>query len=240
MHQRWTLLIYWLAFAFVVVGCSPGEETASNVDEPKPAVVVPASEMRKVATFPERIDPSCGNGRARIYDECGDQRAVYAAALESAKADQKVVLVSYGAEWCIWCHVFAQYVAGRFDAFEYELPDETRSMRERRTETTEQEAADLNRFVSDTFVIAHIESDYAPGGWEVLEATGASEYLDNWIPFIFTVGSDGKIAAPLDHERVELSAIPFLSNYRGYSRVRLLAHLREMAESARSGETGVE
>lgn len=189
--------------------------------------------MLKPTVFPERIDPTCGNGRARVYDECGDQKALFRAAFEQATADGKVLLVSYGAEWCIWCHVFDHYIAGKFDAFTYELPNETRSMRERRTETMAREAANLNRYVSETFVIANIEYEYASGADEVLEETGADAYFEDWAPFIFTVADDGKIAAVFDHNRVEAPTIPFVDNFRGYKRVEMLDHLKEMAEATR-------
>lgn len=225
----------WLAgLALIAVGCGPEEVTVSGAADTEPTVVQPIPAMMKLAIFPERTNPACGNGRAKIYDECGDQQILFDAAFSRAKADNKVLLVSYGAEWCIWCHVFDQYIAGRFEAFEYQLPEETRSMRERRTETMAQEATQLNRYVGDNFVVLHIESDNAPGGWEVLEATGADAHIENWVPFIFTVTSDGKFAATLDHERVELPTIPILMSYRGYDRVKLLEQLRQMADAARS------
>jgi hypothetical protein len=223
------------ALALIAGGCEPGEEPTLKSADPT-ATVEPAPQMAKLTVFPDRVDADCGNGRAKIYDECGDQRPLFKAAFETATAENKILLVSYGAEWCIWCHVFDRYVAGAFDSFEYELPDEKRSMRERRTQTMAQEAIALNRFVSETFVIAHIESDYAPGGWDVLQDTGADAHIEDWIPFIFAVGPDGKIVAVFDHEQVELPSIPLLTTYRGYNRVKLLKQLQEMAEAARSAE----
>ena len=41
----------------------------------------------------------------RIYDESADGAAQVAAALARAKAEHKRVLLDFGANWCVWCHV---------------------------------------------------------------------------------------------------------------------------------------
>jgi len=69
--------------------------------------------------FPAAVDPQCRDGSATIYDECGDQLALFRTALARANAENKVLLVEYGAEWCIWCHVFNAYINGDKGRFRY-------------------------------------------------------------------------------------------------------------------------
>ena len=47
-----------------------------------------------------------------LYDPNADARADIAAALTSAKADGKRVLLDFGADWCPDCHVLAAYLHG--------------------------------------------------------------------------------------------------------------------------------
>src|SRR5262245_17695652 len=86
-------------------GCDPEVPTVSS------------SEALPVSSFPTRLDPSCGGRPARTYDECGSQIYIFHGALEEARATGKTLIVSCGAEWCVWCHVFDSHVhgeAGRF------------------------------------------------------------------------------------------------------------------------------
>jgi hypothetical protein len=108
-----------LAAVLCLGGCSPETPT------------VRASEALPVASFPSALDPNCRNGRARIYDECGSQTAILAAALEQARATGKTVIVNYGAEWCIWCHVFDNHLKGATGRFNYPVEGEEVTLIER-------------------------------------------------------------------------------------------------------------
>ena len=213
----------------------------TSCTDPKPenAVSRAAIQAIDIISFPERIDTSCRDGKAKIYDECGDQRALLEMAMQKAKAENKTVLVSYGAEWCIWCHVFAAYIKGDIEKFthHYGEPNDNErykhTMYERLDRDVSQEAYDLKKFVSDNFVVAHIEFKYSDGD-DVLAKTGAAEYYYGWVPFIFTLDEDGQYAEQFYHDEAEVRRDTF-DWYRGYDRVNLLTQLKKMHEMATLG-----
>jgi len=192
------------------------------------------------AGFPLEIDSKCRDGKAQIFDECGDQLALFKTALARANLEHKVLLVEFGAEWCIWCHVFDAHINGEHHRFTYTYgtPDEPES---RQTTTfKEGKGADaraanaLREFVAANFVIVHIDAAYAPNSDHVLEASGASERYDETLPFIFSVDQRGKFAQKFMSDAVEKRRDTESDWYRGYDRAGLLAQLTSMRDAARA------
>jgi hypothetical protein len=203
-------------------GCAPEVPTVSS------------AEVLPVSSFPSTLDPSCG-GRpaahpARIYDECGSQMDIFQRALEEARSTGKTVIVSYGAEWCVWCHVFDRHVNGATGRFNYPNTPSWASV-ERSRRDVRRDARVLNRFASENLILAHVEGDKAPDGRAVLEATGAADHFTGGYPFIFSVTADGRYAAQIDFASDELENTTSL--YQGYDRVALLAELRRLHNAAR-------
>jgi len=111
MTQYFRFFILALAFVIFAAGCRDSQPT-SGISEKEIAAI-------QITSFPEQIDRNCRNGKAKIYDECSDQIDLFEAAQSKAQAEGKITLVSYGAEWCIWCHVFDAYIHGQLDKFTY-------------------------------------------------------------------------------------------------------------------------
>lgn len=152
-----------------------------------------------------------------------------------------MLLVSYGAEWCIWCHVFVAYIEGKSDKFTYtygspDEPDtrETSTLRERAKTSPAAAAAALNTFVAKSFVLVHIDAQYAPGGATVLEQTGALDHYSNSIPFIFTVDARGRYAGRLVDKEVQIRRDSMIDWYRGYDRTKLLNALIALQNQAKA------
>lgn len=194
---------------------------------------------RAYVSFPEKIDSLCREGNARLFDECGDQSALFAAALARAKSEGRVLLVEYGAEWCIWCHAFDAHINGEHDRFRYTYgtPDEPQA---RYTRTFREEASadialatSLRDFVAASFVVVHIDAQYAPQGDAVLAASGADEYFEGAIPFVFTVDPDGRFVASLDPD-VSEKRREGMDWYRGYDRTNLIRQLTAMRDASRA------
>jgi hypothetical protein len=192
----------------------------------------------QITTIPSAFDKGCRRGRAKLYDECSDQSRIFVAAMQLAAAENKVLLVAHGAEWCTWCHVFGKYIHGGMTRFEYtfgspQAPEDrhTATIYEREDQDVSRDAASLSAYVSRSFVVAHIEGQYSPNGGAVLRTTGAAPFMDNSIPFIFTVDRNGRYAAHLNHELVEIRRDTD-DWYRGYDRRKLLTELQRMRDAA--------
>lgn len=184
--------------------------------------------------YPDAPDTSCRNGRAKIYDECSDQMVLFKTALSRANSEGKTLLISFGAEWCIWCHVFEAYIEGEKSRFDYtyaspDAPDDTynATLYEREKSDVSAQANDLKEFVATRFVLVNIDSRFAPNGNDVLENTGAIDHYPGGLPFIFTVDHTGAYSAQLFHERVETRRDSD-DWYRGYNREKLQAELGRM------------
>lgn len=197
-----------------------------------------SGEHYVVDTFPETLSSSCREGAAKVYDECGDQLAILEQAMARAAETGKKVLVVYGAEWCIWCHAFDKYINGKSRAFSYEFEYEGEllqwDMRERENADAEREAAALNKYAADNFVVAHIEGEHSPNGADVLNRLGVEPGSVTFIPFIVVLGEDGKYLAHMPAS----SAVKGLEKrsdsggaYRGYDRKLLLKELTKLREA---------
>lgn len=195
-------------------------------------------EPLKFASYPLELSKDCRDGRAKIYDQCSDQMVLLNAALEQAAAEDKLVLVSYGAEWCIWCHVFDLHLAGYFGEFEYTYGEPgdaqaaTSKLYERSESDVRGQAIALNHFIAQNFVVAHIDYEFAPNSSEVLYQTEAYHHIGNWVPFIFVLDRDGKYVGEVVHDDVEVRRDFFIDWYRGYDRPKLIAVLKGLQDQA--------
>lgn len=200
------------------------------------------AQPRKIDTFPVEINSQCRNGVAQHYDECSDQTAILYSAIEKANATDKSVLIVFGAEWCIWCHVFDKHIQGTNKHFDYQWEQNGYArewkMQEATDATTPKQALALNHYVASNFVVAYIEGHYAPKGGAAIASIGVNPDAVQTYPFFFVLDQQGQYAG---HMRA-YNAIEGLElresagkNYRGFDRKILLeqlANLREQAKQA--------
>lgn len=145
-----------------------------------------AGALVKIPADPQAL---CPGERLRLYATCADQRTIFVEAFVRARAEGKVLLVSYGAEWCIWCHVTSAELHGLTSAAA--TPEE------------EAAAAALAAFAAEHFVVVHIDAEARETAEAVLEATGAAPHFPGGIPFLFTVDRAGQFVAPFPAELTE-------------------------------------
>lgn len=192
--------------------------------------------LKNVSSFPKAIDNACRKGVAKIYDECGSQQNILHDALQVAKESNKTVLISYGAEWCIWCHVFDRYIKGYSRRFDYQWQyydgeNLSWTMIETIKNNTEADAQALNHYFAENFILAHIESFHAPDGEQVLIDLGYDVDSIVGVPLIITLDHVGQIAGKMKSTK-ELIGLEIRSDngreFRGYDRKLLLTELKRL------------
>lgn len=195
-------------------------------------IAQPLLANEKISFFPETIDQDCFAGRALSYDECGYQKEVLKKALNKSNKTGKTVLIIYGAEWCIWCHVFKEHIKGNYGKFIYKLEGQQGyDLDEKLLAFEIKLARELNAFVSKKFIVANIEAQHSFDGYDVLFETGGAKHIKNSIPFIYTVDQNGIFlnAMPSTHELKALEKKRDGDDwYRGYNRKVLLQELKKL------------
>ena len=193
------------------------------------------AKMYPIDIFPSSIQTNCRAGVAKIYDECTDQIVILKNALIKANESKKSVLLVYGAEWCIWCHVFDKYAKGQSRKYDYEWEYENEkqnwTMHEKENANVESEAILLNKYISENFVISYIESYYSPNGIEAINSIGIDGKKIEFYPFFFVLNNQGEYAGHM----LPYNAVDGLEKrkdsgeeFRGFNRKILLEELREL------------
>lgn len=198
-----------------------------------------AAESRDevIVSYPKKIDANCRGGKAKLYDECGDQLVLFKNALEYSRSVNKVLLVSYGAEWCIWCHVFDAYLRGQKDEYTYTVGSpntddkDTYTIYEKSKFDATKEAAELKSYAAKNFVLLHLDYRYAQNGNKVLALTKSESHHTGGVPFIFTVTQDGVFADSFNWKTAETRR-DGEDWYRGYDRSDLMRQLVKMHVAA--------
>ena len=89
-----------------------------------PGTAQPPDKPDKPAAQPDK--PDAKPAKADIYDTKADAKAVIAAAVEKAKAENQRVLIMFGGNWCGWCHKLHELFKSNPDiakalSYEYQL-----------------------------------------------------------------------------------------------------------------------
>lgn len=189
-----------------------------------------STEAKKVEIYPKKLDLNCGDGAAQIYDECGNQLDLLNEAIDAAHKQNKRVLMVYGAEWCIWDHVFNQYIQGHLGQFRYKFRLDGKlqqwDMQESVKPDDYENAKKLQQFVAENFVVVNIEAEHT-NGKEVLSHIGMPEEI-YYFPTIMVLDKSGKFKGKMPSS----GSIPGFQirqsgteEYRGYDRKILLEQL---------------
>lgn len=190
------------------------------------------ADTTSLIRFPQATDPACNHGHSQIYDECNSQAPIYARALAEARKSGKVLLVSFGAEWCIWCHVFEAHLVGEAGSFHYAYDNHDVTLNEHAAPGAPAEAETLRAFAAKNFVLVNIEAEKALDGMAVVLGAGVAGSDVQGLPFIFSVTADGKVAAVFNQDAAEVRRDTEVDWYRGYNRKALLAELQRLHDAA--------
>ena len=177
--------------------------------------------------FPTVDSTKCDVPNVQLFDPCRDQVSLFEEALEAAQSEGKILLISVGADWCIWCHVLDKYLNGESGKFRYNLEGERIILNEKAKDPVELQAAALKKISAENFVIVHIEWHHNEGGEAVINRAGNWDEFQGEIPFLFAVDDEGNFLRVIDTEKAETRRDGIFDWYRGYDRKKLLTELEE-------------
>jgi Protein of unknown function, DUF255 len=191
----------------------------------EPPITTPDLSVKIVPAVVAAACKAKGKQTQILFDLCRNQVELLREAQQLAKASNKSVIVSFGADWCIWCHVFEAYLLGGHGVFTHYTPDGPWEMQETPKPDNIALASELKAFVAKNFVIVNIAEESDESGASVLKITGADVHFTQSLPFIYALRDDGSFGGVLKSTESEVRRDGD-DPYRGYDRVKLLAALK--------------
>ena len=158
-------------------------------------------------------------GARDIYASCLRQRDLFERARAHAVESEKLLLIGYGADWCVWCKVSDRYLEGAVSKQEEGSADSNQRL-----------ARNLAEFVAEAFVIVHVDSDKKAETAPLMQEIGAGQWAGRAVP-VFVV-LDPKSGAVEEARLVEAEK-PASAGYVGYDRVEMLRELLRAASMVR-------
>lgn len=154
-----------------------------------------------------------------VYASCLGQRDLFEKARAHAVESRKLLLIGYGANWCVWCKVSDRYLEGAVSKQEEGLAD-----------SNLRQAKNLAEFVAETFVVLHVDSDKKAETNPLMQEIGAGQWAGAAVP-VFVV-LDPRSGA-VDEARLVETEKPASTGYVGYDRVEMLRELLRAASMVR-------
>jgi hypothetical protein len=154
-----------------------------------------------------------------VYASCLGQRDLFEKARAHAVESRKLLLIGYGANWCVWCKVSDRYLEGAVSKQEQGSAD-----------SNLRQAKNLAEFVAQTFVVLHVDSDKKAETNPLMQEIGAGQWAGPAVP-VFVV-LDPRSGAVEEARLVETEK-PASAGYVGYDRVEMLRELLRAASMVR-------
>ncbi|MDJ0942210.1 MAG: hypothetical protein QNJ30_02005 [Kiloniellales bacterium] len=158
-------------------------------------------------------------GPRDVYASCRKQRELFQKARDHAIGSEKLLLIGYGADWCVWCKVSDRYLEGAVSKQEQGSPESNLRL-----------ARNLAEFVAETFVVLHVDSDKKAETTPLMKEIGAGRWVRPAVP-VFVV-LDPRSGA-LEEARLVEAEVPAGAGYVGYDRVEMLKELLRAASMVR-------
>lgn len=156
-----------------------------------------------------------------VYASCRAQGELFQKARAHAVDSRKLLLIGYGADWCVWCKVSDRYLEGAVSKQEDGSPESKARL-----------ARNLAEYVAETFVVLHVDSDKKAETAPLMKEIGAGRWIGPEVP-VFVV-LDPRSGA-VEEARLVKAEKPASAGYVGYDRVLVLRELLRAASAVKQG-----
>ncbi len=154
-----------------------------------------------------------------VYASCLRQRDLFERAQAHAVESKKLLLIGYGANWCVWCKVSDRYLEGAVSKQE-----------EGSADSNLRQAKSLAEFVAETFVVVHVDSDKKAETAPLMKEIGAGEWAGAAVPVFVVLDPRSGV---VEEARLVETEKPASAGYVGYDRVEMLRELLRAASMVR-------
>ncbi len=154
-----------------------------------------------------------------LFATCLPQAEVFQRARDHAAAENKLLLVDYGADSCIWCGVIDQYFDGNI-GIQHEKIEHLDFGFSRM----------LAQTMSKNFILVHINSEVEAEAREVMAGIGAEAVVGGPIPAFIALDP---ASGATERAYLEKAENPVDGEYHGYNRTKLVTELRRAARVLR-------
>ena len=154
-----------------------------------------------------------------LFAACLSQAEVFQRARDHAAAENKLLLVDYGADSCIWCGVIDQYFDGNIGIQHESLDHLDFGFAKQLAET-----------MADNFILVHINSKKDAEARQVMAGLGAEDVVGGPIPTFIALDP---ASGATERSYLENAEKPVEGEFHGYDRSKLRAELRRTIEVLR-------
>jgi len=154
-----------------------------------------------------------------LFAACLPQDEIFRRARDHAAAENKLLLVDYGADSCIWCGVIDQYFDGNI-GIQHEQIDHLDFGFSRL----------LAQTISKNFILVHINSEVEAEARQVMTGIGAEAVVGGPIPAFIALDPP---TGATERAYLENAENPVEGEYHGYNRTKLAAELRRTVRELR-------
>ncbi len=154
-----------------------------------------------------------------LFATCLPQATIFEKARAHAAAENKLLLVDYGADSCIWCGVIDRYFDGDIGV-QHEQIDHLDFGFSRM----------LAQTMTKNFVLVHINSEVNAEARGVMAGIGAEAVVGGPIPAFIALDP---ASGATERAYLEKAENPVEGEYHGYNRTKLVIELRRAANALR-------
>ncbi|MDJ0942209.1 MAG: hypothetical protein QNJ30_02000 [Kiloniellales bacterium] len=154
-----------------------------------------------------------------LFATCLPQKEIFQRARDHAAVENKLLLIDYGADSCIWCGVIDQYFDGNIGVQKEQIDHLDLGF-----------SRQLAKTMSDNFILVHINAEQEAEAKQVMTDIGTEAVIGGPIPAFIALDP---ASGATERAYLENAENPVDGEYHGYNRPKLTQELRRTVKVLR-------